>query len=450
MLSRLLVKPALSNWTLKLSTSKVSRALCSSTTTKTSTPEKCCPIQLVGKQYLPNPRFTGQMPSLDRLNYINSDIIFKNYHSDTVAIAFSTDYDLCIRMNAVPGQSLLHIFFPDMIRSEHMNQSFVEECMDFFENKYPLTPRLKSLYNSASIDFCRSCCRIIATMDYLSPELRNTYFLAFTLLILFDDISETLTLLPDPHPLSAFRHNNARIIHQRQEMMPRIDLSAISSFPRELLHLAQLHEDVFQDLHQRIRRHASVGVSRWHARAWDYFMDGVQLEPRLCQEASNGQLTKYSKAEMIAERAHSIGATVANSISNTDFCVSFLSPQDALISMSESAICSESDASTYFKEKLENENQGRIVSVNTMDWYMQVKGMTEHEALVECYNTRNHIMKAMMDVLPHIQPHHQARYRRAIEAVLIYNDYSLVGGINQQNNRYGWYPALRKQPEGAH
>lgn len=415
----------------------------SSATTSSSN----CPFQLVNKQYLTNPEFTGTLPKVDRFNYVDSDIKFLNYHSGKLATTFCSDYDHCFAMNGVPGQELMHIYFPSLVTSDKFNQSFVEESMDFFEHKYPLTPRLKELYNEATVEFVRDCSRIIGTRDYMSQDLRNTYHISFGLLILFHDVAETLTLIEDPEPLRAFRDNNSRIVHDRQDEVPRIDLSALPSFPLYLLEHALLFEDYYADLQHRIKRYAGIKVSQLYARAWDCYMDGVLKEPDMLKTAMNGRLKMYTKDEILAARSCSIGATVTNSVAHTDYCASYLKDGDAMIDIAENASCSDSEFNTYWKDKLANEKAGRIVALNTMDWFKQVENLSEHDALVACLDNRNRILNAMIVTMPLIQPNHLLRYQRAVEEVLLRNDYFLVGGINGPNNRYGWYPAFKTEEE---
>lgn len=406
-------------------------------------PNKNCPVRKMGKHYILREECSDLMPRNRGMDYVDSDIMFMNYHEDGFGVCVSRDKDLCDRMNYDLSNRILHYYMP-VLSEETFDKSAVEQVLDFFEHEYPHRHQLKQLYGRTTYEFLRNNARIIANFPYLSMERKKAYFLQFSMIFTFDDIAEHLTTLEDKRLLQAYRHNAMRILRNRTQSEKKILLSHLSNFPSEYVEKSELQEQLQADISQRLLRHGGPLVQMRYAESFEYYLTGVDVGREIVAIVRDGCGNMYTHDEYMQGRCHSAAGILVTSASMDECDAVHYSPHDGSVTMVDLGMVTEADLTSYHREKSYDKYYGRLVTCNYLDWPVLVGGKSVMRAARESVILHNHIVRHLENMLPLVPGRHRQRYTRCLHNILICNDYSFYVGMDQVNTRYGWYP-IRKQ-----
>lgn len=266
--------------------------------------------------------------------------------------------------------------------------------------------------------------------------------MTFAHAIWFDDISERLCQMDDPMFFKAWRHNLDRLVNEQENDVRRISLRDMTGFPVDDLDVADMCEAVMRDLIKRLRKHTGPNTTSLYQRGYHYFMDHVAKEKEFCQIMEPNE-SEEARDEYIWTKSGLGGITFTCAPLYDDESAKWLTMQDPYLTLADVASVCDADMMSFFKENLAGNRIGNVyANGNVIDWHLKARKMSVRQAFVQNSNPRSKNLKAMMDMYPQLRHGNRPRALTAMNTIFILADNSVVYGMNQLNNRFGWFPVI--------
>lgn len=317
--------------------------------------------------------------------------------------------------------------------------------MEFFDLIYPHRRTLESLYGKQTMAFLRANARTVGHFPTLTWERQLAYFLQFTMIFCLDDLAEHLSTLENPNPLNTLRRHAIRVM-RAATTEDETKFNKIADFPPELVEKASVQQHLLADYSQRLLRHAGQEVHRRYVQCFEYYLQGIDSGTQMVKAMQRGEAAHlYTAEQYMHARCHSSAGILVTSASIDATNAANFGPHYAGVSMVDLAIVTEADVTSYFKEKMSDRRYGSLVTVNMLDWPIQVAGKSILTAARETMQLHNQVMWHLEKGMAFAPDAHKPLFKRYLDNARLCMDYSFFAGVDQINMRYGWFPVQKSE-----
>lgn len=413
---------------------------------KAQSPHPDCPLECLDKHYVQKKGSVDLRSHIKQLDYVDSHVKWRNFHSDEVEVSYFSDYDKCIDSNADTENGDIAFLVPKSVLNSSMcDDDATLQCKQWFA-EWPLYQEAQQVYSAPRVQFASGISRLCAGLNSdVEPDMRHLTLLITAHTFWFDDVNEAMIRCSDKSIFQAWRNNLARILDQKEDSVRRIPLNNLTNFPKEQLVKAEFCEKVLKDIMTRLAAVKRKNVKKLLQNSFHYFMDHVEHEAEM-RHVPDKRSDPASKALFLQWKSGISAVTYTTSALYDDYSAGLMTVQDPFLTMAEITVTCEGDTMSFFKENMNGQRNGNVpANANLTDWHLQAAGMSLRQALKANADIRNKGLKAMMLMYEGLNPRDQKRAMTAMRCVLNLGDYQIRLGADELNPRYGWFPVLIDQ-----
>lgn len=403
-----------------------------------------CPLMNVDSHYVVKTGADTRMPQVVKVDYIDSGIVWRNFHSDQVQVCYKSDYEHCQVTNQSPNSKSIAFWMPEKIINSCMcDDGATTECQNWLSKEWPMFAQAEDLYSRPRLQFALGVARLCSGLNAdRSPLVRHLTLLITIHAFWIDDLNERLNQLDDGALFKSWRQNLDRIVENKEDLVPQIELSSVSNFPKEDLAKADFVLSVMRDVMERLHRDTSASVVSLYKQSYHYAMDHVEIEREMRHPpAQNGPETVEEAAAFLEWKSGISAVTFTTTPLYSSYDASFLTVQDPFLTLAEIAVTCEGDSMSFFKENMNGQQIGNVhANANLIDRLLRNPAVSLRQAFANNAVMRNECLKAMITMYEHLNPRDRPRALTAMRNVCNLGDYQIRLGVDQLNPRYGWYP----------